>query len=167
MNYPVYTNNSQYYLQNLQDMKDRIDKQMQQLQMQNQNQLQAQQPQAITQNFQLAPTQNTNNNELESKYAENIDQVKNTFVIKTGIFVNKDFSTLWVKDVNGNIRTFTTEEIIEMDEKDKEIFTLKKQIEEMKGMIANANEPVDANVDDEITKTKSSRVSNGKRSNAK
>lgn len=167
MNYPMYTNNSQYYIQNLQDMKDRIDKQMQQLQMQNQNQIQSQQPQAITQNFQLAPTQNTNNNELESRYAENIDQVKNTFVIKTGIFVNKDFSTLWVKDVNGNIRTFTTEEIIEMDEKDKEIFTLKKQIEEMKGMIANANESVDADVDDEVTKTKSSRVSNGKRSNAK
>lgn len=167
MNYPVYTNNSQYYMQNLQDMKDRIDKQMQQLQMQNQNQIQAQQPQAITQNFQLAPTQNTNNNELESRYAENIDQVKNIFVIKTGLFVNKDFSTLWVKDVNGNIRTFTTEEIIEMDEKDKEIYTLKKQIEEMKGMIANANESVDADVDDEVTKTKSSRVSNGKRSNAK
>lgn len=167
MNYPAYTTNNQYYMQNLQDMRDRIDKQMHQLQMQNQNQVQAQQPQAITQNFQLAPTQNTNSNELESRYAENVDQVKNTFVIKIGVFVNKDFSTLWVKDVNGNIRTFNTQEIIEIDEKDKEILELKKQIEEMKGMILNANESVDANVDDEVTKTKSTRVSNAKRSNAK
>lgn len=167
MNYPMYTNNSQYYMQNLQDMKDRIDKQMQQLQMQNQNQIQSQQPQAITQNFQLAPTQNTNNNELESRYAENIDQVKNIFVIKTGLFVNKDFSTLWVKDVNGNIRTFTTEEIIEMDEKDKEIFTLRKQIEEMKGMIANANEPVDTESNVTTTSKKSSRTSTNSKSNAK
>lgn len=167
MNYPMYTNNSQYYMQNLQDMKDRIDKQMQQLQMQNQNQIQSQQPQAITQNFQLAPTQNTNNNELESRYVENIDQVKNIFVIKTGLFVNKDFSTLWVKDVNGNIRTFTTEEIIEMDEKDKEIFTLRKQIEEMKGMIANANESVDTESNVTTTSKKSTRTSTNSKSNAK
>ena len=33
MNYPMYGNN-QFYMQNLQDMRDRIDKQMQQIQMQ-------------------------------------------------------------------------------------------------------------------------------------
>lgn len=162
MNYPAYTNNSQFYMQNLQDMRDRIDSQIR-----NYQQSQTQQPvtQPITQNFQLAP--NPTNNELEAKYVDNIEAVKNTFVIKTGIFLNKDFSTLWIKDVTGKIRTFATEEIIEMDEKDKEIYQLRKQIEEMKGMIENDNKSNNTNVDDEITKTKSSRVSSSKRSNAK
>jgi hypothetical protein len=162
MNYPTYANNSQFYMQNLQDMRDRIDSQIRNYQ---QNQTQQPVTQPITQNFQLAP--NPTNNELEAKYVDNIETVKNTFVIKTGIFLNKDFSTLWIKDVTGKIRTFATEEIIEMDEKDKEIYQLKKQIEEMKGMIENDNKSDNTNVDDEITKTKSSRVSSSKRGDAK
>lgn len=127
MNYPMYSN--QFQLQELQNMRDRIDSQLRSLQ---QNQVQ---PQPITQNFQLAP--NPTNNELESKYANSINEVRNTFVTKTGIFVNKDYSVMWVKDINGNVRTFNTVEVVEMDEKDKEIFNLKKQIEELKGMIKN------------------------------
>ena len=162
MNYPIYGTSSNYYMQDLQNMRDRIDSQMKQMQqIQNQNQ-QPQIPQ-VNQTFQLAP--NTINTELDSKYANNIDEVRNTFVMKTGIFITKDFSTLWIKDVSGNIRTFKTEEIIEMDEKDKEIYELKKEIEKMKGMIAN--ESVNTNVDEQITKTKSSRVSNDRTGNAK
>ena len=127
MNYPMYSN--QFQLQELQNMRDRIDSQLRSLQ---QNQVQTQ---PITQNFQLAP--NPTNNELESKYANSINEVRNTFVTKTGIFVNKDYSVMWVKDINGNVRTFNTVEVVEMDEKDKEIFNLKKQIEELKGMIKN------------------------------
>lgn len=167
MNYPMFSNNNNpMYMQNLQslqDMRDRIDSQMKQMQQQNQVPQPIAQP--ITQNFQLAPTQT--NNELESKYADNIETVRNTFVMKTGIFLNKDFSTLWVKDVTGNIRTFRTEEIIEMDEKDKEIYMLKKQLEEMKGMISNANESANANVNEQITNSKPPRLQNDKRSNAK
>lgn len=167
MNYPMFSNNNNpMYMQNLQslqDMRDRIDSQMKQMQQQNQMPQPVAQP--ITQNFQLAPTQT--NNELESKYADNIETVKNTFVMKTGIFLNKDFSTLWVKDVTGNIRTFRTEEVIEMDEKDKEIYMLKRQLEEMKGMMSNANESANANVNEQITKSKPPRVQNDKRSNAK
>lgn len=167
MNYPMFSNNNNpMYMQNLQslqDMRDRIDSQMKQMQQQNQVPQPVAQP--ITQNFQLAPTQT--NNELESKYADNIETVKNTFVMKTGIFLNKDFSTLWVKDVTGNIRTFRTEEVIEMDEKDKEIYQLKKQIEEMKGMINHANESFNTNANEQITDTKSTRIQSNKRSNAK
>lgn len=175
MNYPMYANN-QFMMQDLQNMRDRIDKQMQQVQQQ-QNQFQMQQqaipqPTNLTQNFQLAPQ--TNNNELESKFADNIEDVKKTFVIKTGIFVNKDFSNFWVKDVSGNIRTFRTEEIIEMDEKDKEIFMLKKQIEEMKrnqtiveGDVSNDAQHINTNTNATTTSQKSSRVSNNKFSNAK
>lgn len=135
MNYPTYANNSQFYMQNLQDMRDRIDSQIRNYQ---QNQTQQPVTQPITQNFQLAP--NPTNNELEAKYVDNIEAVKNTFVIKTGIFLNKDFSTLWIKDVTGKIRTFATEEIIEMDEKDKEIYMLKQELENMKLLIKNSQD---------------------------
>ena len=142
-------------------MRDRIDRQMQQFQ---QSQMQQPVQQPITQNFQLAP--NPNNNELESKYANSIDEVKNTFVMKTGVFINKDFSTLWIKDVTGNIRTFKTEEVIEMDEKDKEIMMLKKQIQEMKGMMSNAVEYDNTSINEPVETKKSSRISNSKRTNA-
>lgn len=170
MNYPMFSNNNNpMYMQNLQslqDMRDRIDNQIKSYQ-QTQMQQPIQQPQIpqVNQTFQLAP--NSMNNELESKYVNNVDEVRNTFVMKTGIFINKDFSTLWVKDVTGNIRTFRTEEVIEMDEKDKEIYMLKRQLEEMKGMMSNANESVNANVNEQITKSKPPRVQNDKRSNAK
>lgn len=151
-----YPNNSNFYMQDLQNMKDRIDRQMQHLAQQNQYQPQPQQP--ITQNFQLAP--NPTNNELESKYADNITEVKNTFVIKTGIFATKDFSTIWVKDVTGNIRTFKTEEVIEMDEKDRTILNLQRQIDELKGAMVNAREYDNANINESTTTKKSSRTSN-------
>lgn len=162
MNYPTYTNNGQYYMQSLEDMRNRIDNQIRQYQQSQMQQQPVQQP--ITQNFQLAPTQN-NTNELEAKYVNNIDEVKNTFVMKTGVFVDKDYSNLWIKDVSGKIRTFNTVEVVEMDEKDKEIYNLKKQIEEMKGMINY--EPSNANVNEQITTKKSTRVSNVSKSNGK
>ncbi len=160
MNYPMFGNNNQYYMQDLQNMRDRIDSQMRQMQqIQNQQQV----PQPITQNFQLAP--NPTNNELESKYVNNIDEVRNTFVMKTGIFTDKNFSNIWVKDVTGKIRTFRTEEVVEMDEKDKEIYELKKEIESMKGMIASEYD--NASIDEQASTTKSPRVQSNKRSNAK
>lgn len=63
--YPNY--NNQFYMQDLQGMRDRIDRQLQQMQ-------QISQPQQtpITQNFQLAPSQNNSS----IKYAENLDDVK-------------------------------------------------------------------------------------------
>lgn len=157
MAYNYYPNN-QFYMQDLQNMKDRIDSQMRQLQ----NQQPVQQP--ITQNFQLAP-QNTNT-ELESKYADNFDEVKNTFVMKTGIFTKRDFSTIWIKDVSGNIRTFKTEEIIELDEKDREILDLQRQLNELRGEIENAKS-VNTDTVESIENKKSTRTSSNSKSNAK
>ena len=169
MAYPYYAN-SQYYMQNMQDlqnMREKIDRQMQQMQQLNQNQMQQQQPVPITQNFQLAP--NPTNNELESKYANNIDEVKNTFVMKTGVFLNKDFTTLWIKDVTGNIRTFRTEEVIDLDPKDKEILMLKKQIEEMKGMINydNKSDVDNSNFNEPNESKATTKLSSRSKSNAK
>lgn len=166
MAYPYYQNN-QYYMQNMQDlqnMREKIDRQMQQMQQFNQNQMQ-QQPVPITQNFQLAP--NSNNNELESKYVNNIDEVKGIFVMKTGVFLNKELNTLWIKNTNGDIRTFRLEEIVELDERDKEILMLKRQIEEMKGMIVNESNVNNSNIDGEHENKNAPKLSNNKRTNAK
>lgn len=161
MAYPYY-HNSQYQMQELQNMRDRIDNQMRSIQ-QNQAQQPVQQP--ITQNFQLAPS--TTNNEFETRYANNIEEVKNTFVMKTGVFLTKDFKSLWIKDVNGNVRTFKTEELIELDEKDREILDLQRQVNELKGMIENASKYDNTNIVEPVESEKPKRVSTNKRSNEK
>lgn len=126
--------NPNYIMQEWQNMKDRIDRNMQNYQ-QAQNQfMQPQQQAPITQNFQIAP-QNQNPNELQSSYVNNIDEVKNIFMTKNGIFVDRDLSTLYFKNTEGKIRTFSLSEVIEKDEKDIEIENLKKQIEEIKSLI--------------------------------
>lgn len=150
------------YEQSLKNIINQANTQLQQLQNQPAPVI-PQQP--ITQNFQLAST--PTNSELESRYANSIDEVRNTFVSRTGVFLTKDFSTIWIKTVDGNIKTFRTEEIIEMDEKDKEIYMLRKEIEEMKGMISNANEPVDTEPNVATTSKKSTRTPTNSKSNAK
>ena len=162
MAYPFYQN-SQIQMQELQSMRDRIDNQMRSIQQNQMQQPSVQQP--ITQNFQLAP--NPTNNELESKYVENIEQVKNTFVMKTGIFLTKDFKTLWVKDVTGNVRTFRTEEIIELDEKDREILDLQRQVNELKGMIKDATKYDNTDTIKSVEDEEPKRVSTNRRGNAK
>lgn len=137
MNYPMYGNN-QFYMQDLQAMRDKIDNQMRQMQFQ-QNQIQSQQPTPITQNFQLAPTQN--NSEIDGKYAENMEEVKNTLTLKNTIFVNKDMNILWFKNAGGDIKTYSLAEIVEVDPKDKEIAELKQQIAAMQEMVATQNKP--------------------------
>lgn len=168
MAYSYYPNN-QYYMQNMQDlqnMREKIDRQMQQMQQFNQNQMQQQPtPTNLTQNFQLAP--NPTNNELESKYVNNIDEVKNTFVMKTGVFLNKELNTLWIKNTNGDIRTFELSEIIQTDPKDTEILMLKKQIEEMKEMIANESNVNNSNNDESNESKTTTKLSGRSKSNAK
>ena len=170
MAYPYYAN-SQYYMQNMQDlqnMKEKIDRQMQQMQQLNQNQMQ-QQPQIpqVNQTFQLAP--NPTNNELESKYANNIDEVRNTFVMKTGVFVNKDFTSMWVKTTDGNIKTYELNEVIQQDPKDVEINNLKLELQRMREMINYGNESdvnnSDFNEPDESKVT--TKLSGRSKSNAK
>lgn len=117
--------------QELQSMRDRIDKTMQQYQQQNQHV--QQQPTNLTQNFQLAPMQQQN--DLQARYVNNVDEVKNTFVMREGLFVNKEKNLLWIKDINGNIKSYSLTEIIESDPKDIEINQLKKEIEDMKAMM--------------------------------
>lgn len=129
--------NSNFYMQDLQNMKDRIDRTMQQYQHQQnqfQNQMMPQQPTNLTQNFQLSPMQN--NSDLTAKFVNGIDEVKNTFVMNIGLFVNKEMNTLWTKNVNGDIKTYSLQEVIELDPKDVEINNLKQELENMRALIA-------------------------------
>ena len=129
--YPNY--NNQMYMQNfqeLQNMRDRIDQQMRQMQqpMQNQN------TPAINQTFQITPNNQTTVNDLEGKFVKSIDDVKNTLVLKTGVFLNSDYTLAWIKDASGNIRTFELIEQVELDEKDKQIIELQRQKENLTGV---------------------------------
>ena len=158
-----------FYMQDLQNMKDRIDRTMHQYQ-QFQNQFTPSQQPPITQNFQIAPNQPQS--ELQCAYVNGIDEVKNTFVMKNGIFVNKDLTTLWSKDVTGTVKTYELREVIELDEKDKTILekdrvidTLQNQINELKGEISYAKQQytnTNTESNERVTTNKSSKVSRSK-----
>ena len=160
MAYNYYPNN-QFYMQDLQNMRDRIDTQMRQIQQQNQQPIQ----QPITQNFQIAP--NPTNNDLESKYVNNIDEVKGIFVMKTGVFLNKELNTLWIKNTNGDIRTFELNELVEIDPKDREIAMLKQEIEKMKEMVSNESNGNSTIIDEPNESKTTTKLSSRSKSNTK
>lgn len=153
MNYPIYGANPNY-MQDLQNMKDRIDMQMRQLQQFQQPQVQ-QQP-AINQTFQLANTANMS--ELDGKYAKDLNEVKSTLIFKDTLFINKDMNNLWLKRADGSIKTYSLEEVVELDEKDKQILLLQSEIEKLKEGMLNEQSNT-TNVDEPIKITKSPNVS--------
>lgn len=110
--------NNQMYMQDLQGLRDRIDRQMQ---MANQNQPQAT---PITQNFQLAPNQNNG-----IKYVNSIEDVRKELVFADTLFVNKEYTQLWVKNASGEVKTYELKEIIEKDTKDLKIAELEAKID--------------------------------------
>ena len=149
--YPAY--NNQFYMQDLQNTRDRIDRQLQQMQqMQQQG---PQQPAPITQNFQIAPTQGVSG----IKYANSKDEVSRELVFGDTIFVNKDYTTMWLKNVRGETKEYGLVEVIELDPKDAEIKSLKAQIEELKKGGEYKNEPSDEYVNEPTKKSKSSGLS--------
>lgn len=108
--------NNQMYMQDLQSMRDRIDRQMQ---MANQNQPQT----PITQNFQLAPNQNNG-----IKYINSIEEVKKELVFVDSLFINKEHTLLWFKNALGEVKTYELKEMIDTDPKDRKIAELEAKI---------------------------------------
>lgn len=152
------------YINDLQNMRDNIDKKIQQIQQQN-----YQQPTNLTQNFQLAPTNGNNN----IKNVNSLDEVQKELVLADTYFFNNDMTNLWIKNSKGDIRTFELQEIIPKDEKDILIENLQKQIEELKENKANeynksngeqlyeqSNAEYKEQFREQIAKTESSNVSN-------
>lgn len=135
---------------------DRINNQIAELEKMKSQIPQQVQPTNLTQNFQLAP-----NNQSSIKYANSIDDVEKTVVVGEMPFFSNDMSVLWIKNPKGEIKTYEMKEIIPLDSKDIKIQYLEAQIEELKkGMLNNES---NANVNEQVTNanesTKSSTVS--------
>lgn len=111
--------NNQLYMQDLQGLRERIDRQ---IQMANQ---QPQQAAPITQNFQLAPNQNAS----AIKYANSIEDVKKELVFSDTLFVNKEYTLLWLKNASGEVKTYELKEMVVKDEKDLKIAELEAKID--------------------------------------
>lgn len=127
-NNPYMTNYNPNIMQ--QNINDKIDNEIAKLQqMKNHN---SNQP-AINQTFQLAPNSNG------IKFVNDIEDVQKEFAINETPFINKDYSTLWIKNAKGEIRTFELTEIIPKDEKDILIEKLQSQINNLSTQIKEMN----------------------------
>lgn len=120
--------NNMYSSYNSQDNIERINNQINQLENMK-KQLQQPippQPTNLTQNFQLAP------NREVIRYANNIDEVSKDIVTGDTPFFSRDMSVVWIKNTNGDIKTYELNEVILKDEKDMKIDFLMAQIQELK-----------------------------------
>lgn len=83
------------------------------------------QPTILNQTIQAGPTSGG------IRYAESIDDVNREMIFMDTLFVNKDFTNMWYKTTQGNVRPFLLQEIIPKDEKDLRIESLEKQVKEL------------------------------------
>lgn len=116
------------YMQNFnqQSLNEKIDSEIAKLQqMKNHNITQP----AINQTFQLAPTNNG------IKFVTGVEDVQKELTIYETPFITRDYSTLWIKNAKGEIRTFKLEEVIPRDEKDIMIENLQMQINSLSNQI--------------------------------
>ena len=152
----MYNNfNQEQYIRNLQNIKNETEQRLQQaLQYQN---ITPNNTPSINQTFQLAPNQ-FNNSEYDTKTVKSVEEVKNALAMKTTLFLSDDKTKMWIKDVNGNIKAYALQEIIELDEKDRKILELQKQIEELKGVVENGKDDIKYAIK-EPAKSKSTNVS--------
>ena len=141
-----------YY--NPQVASERIDSQIAQLQQMKAQLPQAPQPTNLTQNFQIAPT-----NQSIMRYANNIDDVTKEFVIGDTPFFSKDMSVLWIKNAKGDIKAYSITEIIQKDEKDLMIESLQMQINELKKGMSKDAKSTNDNANESTKSKKSSDVS--------
>lgn len=176
MNNNPYMRNyiASYNTFNQQAMYDQIDNEINNLQqMKEKMKNQMQQPTAINQTFQIAPS---NHNGI--RYANTIEDVAKEQVFYDTPYFSSDMSVVWIKNAKGDIKTYELNELIPKDEKDIQIEYLKSQVEELRGMIkddtnvTNANakqDTADTTTDDEpigepIKESKSSSIQKVSRS---
>lgn len=153
MEYMYNPYNNQMYMQDLQGLRDRIDRQMQ---IANQNQPQTT---PITQNFQLTPNQNNG-----IKYANDIEDVRKELVFVDTLFVNKEYTQMWLKNASGEVKTYKLEEMVYKDEKDIKIAELEAKIDMLVKEKAN-EQYVDKNVNGATSSKKSTNSKSNKSSN--
>ena len=151
--------NNQFYMQQyerdlqniMRDAQGRIN------QLRTQNQMQPPQQVPITQNFQLAPNQSNG-----IKYMNSTEEVKKELVFTDTLFVNKEYTKLWLKNAMGEVKSFEIKEIVEKDEKDLKIDELMAKIEKLESemKLDESTSNGDANVDATVADKKSPSISN-------
>jgi hypothetical protein len=130
-----------YEINNLQQMKEKMKN--------NNAQMQNQQQPSINQTFQLAPT-----NREVIRYANSIEDVQRDVVVGDTPYFSKDMSIVWVKSINGTIRSYELNEIVEKDAKDIQIEFLQAQINELKkGMIKDEQSNSNVTIEQDATNT--------------
>lgn len=129
MNNMQQVNNYDEYLKYLEKEKERIEKSKEQYI----NRFQQQQP-TLNQTIQVTPTPSQS---IALKHVKGVEDVNSELVMFETPFVLDDYSTLFIKNTKGEIRTFEMKEIVPKDEKDKIIEQLRLENEELKGMISN------------------------------
>lgn len=124
-NYSYYNPNQTYYMQDLQNMRDKIDRQMTQMQ----NQPQPVQP---IQNF--INTNQPFNLEFEARFLKEGENVQDIIVNRKTAFIDLINDKLSIKELNGEIKQY---EILKpKDEKDIRIEQLERKIREMEGRLS-------------------------------
>lgn len=135
------------YNYNQQSNVDRINSQIAELEKLKQSLPQNPLPTNLTQNFQLAPTNQS------MKYANSLEDVKKEIVISDTPYFSKDLSIVWIKNTKGEVKAYELKEIVQKDEKDLMIENLQLQVNELtksiKEMIQNAK-PTSSNDDEPI-----------------
>lgn len=122
------------YNYNQQANVDRINSQIAELEKLKQSLPQNPLPTNLTQNFQLAPTNQS------MKYANSLEDVKKEIVIGDTPYFSKDLSVVWIKTPKGEVKSYELNEIVEKDEKDLMIENLQLQINELTKSIKEMND---------------------------
>lgn len=126
--------NNPYNAYNQQANVDRINSQIAELEKLKQSLPQNPLPTNLTQNFQLAPTNQS------MKYANSLEDVKKEIVIGDTPYFSKDLSVVWIKTPKGEVKSYELNEIVEKDEKDLMIENLQLQINELTKSIKEMND---------------------------
>ena len=114
---------------------------------------QPQQTPNINQTFQLAPNQTGNN----FRYVTSGEDVKRELVFGDTLFLNKEYTRMWLKNSRGETKEYELIQIVETDPKDAEIKKLQGQIEELKKVIEDATNNIKFN--DEQPRSKRPAIS--------
>ncbi len=120
------------------------------------------QPTNLTQNFQLAPTNNS-----PMKFANSIEDVKKEIVVANTPYFSNDLSVVWVKSIKGDIKAYEMKEIVEKDEKDIKIDYLTARIKELERKLEDESNTIIDKSTKESTENEESTSSSNVRTSKK
>ena len=58
-------------------------------------------------------------------------EIEKELVFADTLFVNKDYTLMWLKNTSGSIKTYELNEVIELDEKDRKIADLEAKLDKL------------------------------------